>query len=68
MDRIEIRFVLLEMRDMLKESFCVIWPDEEIERTVNKTDANQDGQISIEEFISSDFFLFENVPSDYNYI
>ncbi len=56
MDRIEIRFVLLEKRDMLKESFCVIWPDEEIERTVNKTDANQDGQISIEEFISSDFF------------
>ncbi len=51
------------MRDMLKERFGVLLLDEDIEKTINKTDSNQDGQINIEEFINSDFFyVFENVP------
>ena len=64
-DKTELRYALLEMRDMLKERFGFLWLDEYIENTINKTDYNQDGQISIEEFIDSDFFyVYENVPSD----
>ena len=64
-DKTELRYALLEMRDMLKERFGFLWLDEYIENTINKTDYNQDGQISIEEFINSDFFyVYENVPSD----
>jgi Ca2+-binding EF-hand superfamily protein len=63
-DKTELRYALLEMRDMLKERFGVLLLDEDIEKTINKTDSNQDGQISIEEFINSDFFyVYENVPA-----